>query len=34
MFLIHTRFSGRDIEAPFGTTVQYEQATSQMKRAA
>lgn len=34
MFLIHTRFGGRDIEAPFGTTVQYEQAASQMKRAA
>lgn len=34
MFLIHTRFGGRDIVAPFGTTVQYEQAASQMKRAA
>ena len=34
MFLIHQRFGGRDIEAPFGTTVQYEIAANQLKRAA
>jgi len=34
MFLIHTKYGGRDIVAPFGTTVQYEYEQQKMARAA
>jgi len=34
MFLIHSKYGGRDIEAPFGTTVQYDYETQKMARAA
>ena len=35
LFLIHTRgYGGREIEAPFGTTIQYEAPESSLKRAA
>lgn len=34
MFLIHSRYGGRDIVAPFGTTVQYEIEQNNMARAA
>ena len=34
LFLIHSRYGGRDIVAPFGTTVQYEIEQSKLARAA
>jgi len=34
MFLIHSKYGGRDIVAPFGTTVQYEYEQNKMAKAA
>lgn len=34
MFLIHSKYGGRDIVAPFGTTVQYEYEQQKMAKAA